>query len=81
MQEVSEGKYRIAFNPALVRGMGYYAGTIFEIVSPKFSASVGGGGRYDNMIGKYTKEAVPEETRQATCEARGRRSLWSIFNG
>ena len=59
VQEVSEGKYRIAFNPALVRGMGYYTETIFEIVSPKFSASVGGGGRYDNMIGKYIKEVVP----------------------
>ena len=41
------------FNPTLVRGMGYYTGTIFEIKSDKFAGSVGGGGRYDKMVGKF----------------------------
>ena len=44
---------KINFNPTLVRGMGYYTGPIFEIKSEKFSGSVGGGGRYDEMIGKF----------------------------
>ena len=44
---------KINFNPTLVRGMGYYTGPIFEIKSEKFSGSVGGGGRYDKMVGKF----------------------------
>ena len=39
--------------------MGYYTGPIFEIKSDKFSGSVGGGGRYDDMIGKFTGMKVP----------------------
>ncbi len=50
---------KIHFNPCLVRGMGYYTGPIFEIKSDKFSGSVGGGGRYDDMIGKFTGVKVP----------------------
>lgn len=50
---------KIHFNPCLVRGMGYYTGPIFEIKSDKFSGSVGGGGRYDDMIGKFTGMKVP----------------------
>lgn len=46
--------YEIAFDPTLVRGMSYYTGTIFEIEMPDFGSSVGGGGRYDKMIGKFT---------------------------
>ena len=50
---------KIEFNLSLVRGMGYYTGTIFEIKSEKLSASIGGGGRYDNMISSFTKEDIP----------------------
>lgn len=50
---------KINFNPSLVRGMGYYTGTIFEIKSEKFSGSVGGGGRYDKMIGKFIGTDTP----------------------
>ena len=50
---------KINFNPTLVRGMGYYTGPIFEIKSEKFSGSVGGGGRYDKMIGKFTGQDIP----------------------
>ena len=50
---------KIHFTPCLVRGMGYYTGPIFEIKSDKFSGSVGGGGRYDDMIGKFTGMKVP----------------------
>ncbi len=50
---------RISFDPTLVRGMGYYTGTIFEIKLEKFASSVGGGGRYDKMVGKFTGQNVP----------------------
>ena len=50
---------KINFNPSLVRGMGYYTGPIFEIKSEKFSGSVGGGGRYDKMVGKFMGADTP----------------------
>ena len=50
---------KIKFNPNLIRGMGYYTGTIYEIKSPNFNGSIGGGGRYDNLISKLAKEQVP----------------------
>ncbi len=55
----SGGKYDIVFTPSLVRGQGYYTGMVFEISSPHFSGAVGGGGRYDKMIGKFIGEEVP----------------------
>jgi histidyl-tRNA synthetase len=50
---------RIRFDPFLVRGMGYYTGTIFEIEHPDFAFSLGGGGRYDGMIGRFLGTDVP----------------------
>ncbi|MCU1528017.1 MAG: histidyl-tRNA synthetase [Frondihabitans sp.] len=50
---------RLEFSPTLVRGMGYYTGTIFEIAHPDFSYSLGGGGRYDGMIGRFLGADVP----------------------
>ena len=50
---------KLEFVPTLVRGMGYYTGTIFEIQVESFGSSVGGGGRYDKMIGKFTGKDVP----------------------
>ncbi len=43
----------LIFDPFLVRGMGYYTGTIFEIAHPSVPYSLGGGGRYDGMIGRF----------------------------
>ena len=43
----------------LVRGQGYYTGTVFEIESLDFNSSIAGGGRYDNLIGKFLKEQIP----------------------
>lgn len=57
-KELSGGKYEIKFDISLVRGQGYYTGTVFEIVSDKFRGSIAGGGRYDNLIGKFTGENV-----------------------
>ena len=50
---------RVQFDPTLVRGMGYYTGTIFEISSPAFPSSIAGGGRYDRMVGKLLGRDVP----------------------
>ena len=56
---MKEADFRIVFDPTLVRGMSYYTGTIFEIAMDEFGGSVGGGGRYDGMIGKFTGNDVP----------------------
>lgn len=54
-----EDTFALVFDPTLVRGMGYYTGTIFEIAMPEFGGSCGGGGRYDEMVGKFTGNNVP----------------------
>ena len=51
--------FQMVFDPTLVRGMGYYTGTIFEIAIPEFGGSCGGGGRYDKMIGNFTGQDTP----------------------
>ena len=56
---VKEADFRIVFDPTIVRGMGYYAGTIFEIAMPELGISCGGGGRYDGMVGRFTGKDVP----------------------
>lgn len=58
-EKISNGKYKINYTPNLVRGQGYYTGVVFEIGSPDFSGAVGGGGRYDNLIGKFIGQSVP----------------------
>ncbi len=54
-----EAEFELVFDPTLVRGMGYYTGTIFEIAIPEFGGSCGGGGRYDHMVGKFAGHDVP----------------------
>ena len=53
------GKDRLRFDPTLVRGMGYYTGTIFEIEHPGSGLAIGGGGRYDGMVGRWLGTDVP----------------------
>ncbi|HWV50223.1 MAG TPA: histidine--tRNA ligase [Microbacterium sp.] len=54
-----EGEIPLVFDPFLVRGMGYYTGTIFELAHPSVPYSLGGGGRYDGMIGRFLGQQVP----------------------
>ena len=54
---VKNGK--VVFDVTLVRGMGYYTGTIYEISIADLAISAGGGGRYDKLIGKITGNDVP----------------------
>ncbi|OJU42886.1 MAG: histidine--tRNA ligase [Microbacterium sp. 69-7] len=49
----------LVFDPFLVRGMGYYTGTIFELAHSSVTYSLGGGGRYDGMIGRFLGQQVP----------------------
>jgi histidyl-tRNA synthetase len=50
---------RVAFDPFLIRGMGYYTGAVFEVWHPGFSFSMAGGGRYDKMIGRWLGRETP----------------------
>ncbi len=52
-------RYKVAFDPTLVRGMGYYTGPVFEIAQPGYDFSIAGGGRYDRMVGKLSGEEAP----------------------
>ena len=58
VDRVKNADFNIIFDPTLVRGMSYYTGTIFEITMNEFGSSVAGGGRYDEMIGKFTGNKV-----------------------
>jgi len=57
--EARHGERRLRFDPTLVRGMGYYTGAIFEIEHPESGSSIGGGGRYDGMVGRWLGTDVP----------------------
>ena len=59
VKAVADIEFGLEFDPTLVRGMGYYTGTIFEIAMPELGAACGGGGRYDKMVGKFTGQDVP----------------------
>ena len=56
---IEAGAGDVVFDPFLVRGMGYYTGTIFEVTHPDFPSSLAGGGRYDGMIGRFLGSDVP----------------------
>ncbi|MBP5453632.1 MAG: ATP phosphoribosyltransferase regulatory subunit, partial [Lachnospiraceae bacterium] len=59
VEAVKKADFKMVFDPTLVRGMGYYTGTIFEIALPQFGGACGGGGRYDKMVGNFTGTDVP----------------------
>jgi histidyl-tRNA synthetase len=49
----------IRFDPTLARGLSYYTGAIMEVAVPDLVGSLGGGGRYDNLIGTFLGRSVP----------------------
>lgn len=59
VKELSGGSYEVVFDLSLVRGQGYYTGTVFEVESIDFKGAVAGGGRYDHLIGKFLNEEIP----------------------
>jgi histidyl-tRNA synthetase len=50
---------RLKFEPSLARGLSYYTGAIMEINVPDLAGSLGGGGRYDDLIGMFLGESIP----------------------
>jgi histidyl-tRNA synthetase len=58
-EALGDAAHAIQFDPFLVRGMGYYTGTIFEVAHPSVDYSLAGGGRYDGMIGRFLGTEVP----------------------
>ena len=75
VEQEKEADFRMKFDPTLVRGMSYYTGTIFEISMDEFGGSVGGGGRYDEMIGKFTGQDTPAVGFSIGFEAAGRQVM------
>ena len=59
VDKASNGTIPVEFTPSLVSGQGYYTGTIFEVSADGYSGAVAGGGRYDNLIGKFLNEDIP----------------------
>lgn len=59
VKKYSKDKYDIEFDFTLIRGMGYYTGSIFEIAYKNLGYSIAGGGRYDEMVGNFIGEQVP----------------------
>jgi histidyl-tRNA synthetase len=59
VEDAKSADFGMMFDPTLVRGMSYYTGPIFEISMDEYGGSVGGGGRYDEMIGKFTGQSTP----------------------
>ena len=58
-QVMGEAASALRYDASLVRGMGYYTGAIFEIEHPGSGSSIGGGGRYDGMVGRWLGSEVP----------------------
>ncbi len=59
LADATPAKGRITFAPRLARGLSYYTGAIMEVTVPDLPGSLGGGGRYDGLIGMFLGEEVP----------------------
>src|SRR3954468_7537050 len=59
LAEGTAAKRHITFAPRLARGLSYYTGAIMEIAVPDLAGSLGGGGRYDGLIGMFSGEQIP----------------------
>ena len=59
LSEATSAGPRLLVDPSLARGLSYYTGAIFEIAVPDLAGSLGGGGRYDNLVGMFSAESVP----------------------
>jgi histidyl-tRNA synthetase len=50
---------RLKIDPSLARGLSYYTGAIMEINVKSLAGSLGGGGRYDNLVGMFLGQDIP----------------------
>lgn len=93
VRKVTDGKVVVEFTPSLVRGQGYYTGAVFEVEAEGYSGAVAGGGRYDNLIGKFLNEDIPavgfsigferifEILMENKYEIPGQKKLIAVFYG
>ena len=51
--------HRVKIDPSLARGLSYYTGAILEINVKDLAGSLGGGGRYDNLVGMFLGQDIP----------------------
>ena len=51
--------YQVVYDVTIIRGQGYYTGTVFEVFDDEFGRAIGGGGRYDKMIEKFAGTPIP----------------------
>ncbi len=51
--------FKVEYDASVIRGQGYYTGTVFEVFDDDFGRAIGGGGRYDKMIEKFLGVSVP----------------------
>ena len=47
---------RVIFDLGLARNIGYYTGAVFEVYDPALGTPIGGGGRYDELLGQFGRE-------------------------
>jgi histidyl-tRNA synthetase len=57
--EATAARGHVQFTPRLARGLSYYTGAIMEVAVPDLAGSLGGGGRYDGLIGMFSGEQIP----------------------
>src|SRR5258708_15399284 len=59
LADATPAKGHVRFTARLARGLSYYTGAIMEIAVPDLAGSLGGGGRYDGLIGMFSEEQIP----------------------
>lgn len=59
LNALSSPNWQVVFDLSVIRGQGYYTGTVFEVTHPDYPGAIAGGGRYDTLIEKFTGQPVP----------------------
>src|SRR5215207_892813 len=59
LTQSSSASAHVKIDPSLARGLSYYTGAIMEISVPDLAGSLGGGGRYDNLVGMFSGREIP----------------------
>lgn len=59
LTRLTKNRFTIKYDISIVRGQGYYTGTVYELYTDGFSGAIGGGGRYDKMVEKFSGNPSP----------------------